>query len=34
MPNGKQLNFDYDAMPAAGKGSTDTAVIFKPDYAR
>lgn len=30
---GTQLNFDYDAVPAAGKKTTDTAVIFKLDYA-
>lgn len=28
-----QLNADYDAEPAAGKESTDTALIFKLDYA-
>ena len=28
-----QLNLDYDAVPAAGKDSTDTALIFKLDYA-
>ncbi len=27
-----QLNADYDAVPAAGKASTDTALIFKLDY--
>lgn len=30
---GTQVNFDYDAVPAAGKDSTDTALIFKLDYA-
>ena len=30
---GSQVNFDYDAVPAAGKDSTDTALIFKLDYA-
>ncbi|MFH1819094.1 MAG: DUF481 domain-containing protein [Pseudomonadota bacterium] len=29
---GAQVNFDYDAVPAAGKGSTDTALLFKLDY--
>ena len=29
---GTQLNFDYDAVPASGKQSTDTALIFKLDY--
>lgn len=28
-----QLNADYDAVPAVGKESTDTALIFKLDYA-
>lgn len=27
-----QLNADYDAVPAAGRESTDTALIFKLDY--
>lgn len=30
---GTQVNFDYDAVPAAGKQSSDTALIFKLDYA-
>lgn len=30
---GTQLNFDYDAVPAAGKKTTDTALIFKLDYS-
>ncbi len=30
---GSQVNFDYDAVPAAGKGSTDTTLLFKLDYA-
>lgn len=30
---GTQLNLDYDAVPAAGKESTDMALIFKLDYA-
>ncbi|MFN3750288.1 MAG: DUF481 domain-containing protein [Thiobacillus sp.] len=29
---GAQVNVDYDAVPAAGKDSTDTALIFKLDY--
>ncbi|MEW6416125.1 MAG: DUF481 domain-containing protein [Pseudomonadota bacterium] len=29
---GAQVNLDYDAVPAAGKDSTDTALIFKLDY--
>lgn len=29
---GTQVNFDYDAVPAAGKGSADTALLFKLDY--
>lgn len=29
---GSQVNFDYDAVPAAGKGSTDTSLLFKLDY--
>lgn len=29
-----QVNFDYDAVPAAGKDTTDSALIFKLDYAR
>lgn len=29
---GTQVNFDYDAVPAAGKQTTDTALIFKLDY--
>jgi len=28
---GGQVNVDHDALPAAGKGGTDTAQIFKPD---
>lgn len=28
-----QVNFDYDAVPAAGKDTTDSALIFKLDYA-
>jgi len=30
---GTQVNFDYDAVPAAGKDTTDTALIFKLDYS-
>lgn len=30
---GTQVNFDYDAVPATGKQSSDTALIFKLDYA-
>jgi len=30
---GSQVNVDYDAVPAAGKGSTDTTLLFKLDYA-
>lgn len=30
---GTQLNLDYDAVPAAGKETTDMALIFKLDYA-
>ena len=30
---GTQVNIDYDAVPAAGKESADTALIFKLDYA-
>ncbi|KVW99617.1 DUF481 domain-containing protein [Thiobacillus denitrificans] len=30
---GTQVNVDYDAVPAAGKDTTDTALIFKLDYA-
>lgn len=30
---GAQVNVDYDAVPAAGKDTTDTALIFKLDYA-
>lgn len=30
---GTQLNFDYDAVPAAGKETTDIALIFKLDYS-
>ena len=30
---GSQVNLDYDAVPAAGKDTTDTALIFKLDYA-
>lgn len=30
---GAQVNLDYDAVPAAGKDTTDTALIFKLDYA-
>ena len=29
---GAQVNLDYDAVPAAGKDSTDTALLFKLDY--
>ena len=29
-----QVNFDYDAVPAAGKDTTDSALICKLDYAR
>lgn len=29
---GGQVNYDYDAVPAAGKKSSDTALIFKLDY--
>lgn len=29
---GAQVNLDYDAVPAADKDSTDTALIFKLDY--
>ncbi len=29
---GTQINVDYDAVPAAGKDTTDTALIFKLDY--
>lgn len=29
---GTQVNLDYDAVPAAGKDTTDTALIFKLDY--
>lgn len=29
---GGQVNYDYDAVPAAGKESSDTALIFKLDY--
>src|SRR3569623_1682396 len=29
---GSQVNFDYDAVPAAGKGNADTALLFKLDY--
>lgn len=29
---GTQVNVDYDAVPAAGKESVDTALIFKLDY--
>lgn len=31
---GTQVNFDYDGVPAAGKQSSDTVLIFKLDYAR
>jgi len=30
---GTQVNFDYDAVPAAGKDTTDTDLIFKLSYA-
>jgi len=30
---GTQVSFDYDAVPAAGKDTTDTDLIFKLDYA-
>ena len=30
---GTQVNYDYDAVPAAGKKTTDTALIFKLDYS-
>lgn len=30
---GTQVNVDYDAVPAAGKETTDTALIFNLDYA-
>lgn len=30
---GTQVNFDYYAVPAAGKDTTDTVLIFKLDYA-
>lgn len=30
---GTRVNVDYDAVPAAGKDTTDTALIFKLDYA-
>ena len=29
---GAQVNLDYDAVPATGKDSTDTALLFKLDY--
>lgn len=31
---GTQVNIDCDAVPAAGKDTTDTALTLKLDYAR
>ena len=30
---GAQMSFDYDAIPAAGKDTTDTALIFNLNYS-
>jgi len=30
---GAQVSFDYDAIPAAGKDTTDTALIFNLNYS-